>query len=209
MSLLITVTKDFDLMPRQPERWQCDNSQENCQSISEMGKVGWDIYVCRLLDRIVLKVFSAEDETSVLRTTEKQLCLPLRAGTIVLDDCAQMSDPTKAEVKSFRKPGFQEFLDKYGIYAVRRRPVNGLILNGDRGSESGMTTSCVYSDGYFISDKKHNFYYRFRKASWALERRVRFDESGNVLEAGYILYTLSRSLKRLEESFVEHGILPQ
>lgn len=208
MSLLITITKDFELIPHQPERWQRDGSQEDCQSIFEIGRVGWDICVCRLLDRIILKVFSAEDETSVLRTTEKELYLPLRAGTIVLDDCAQMSDPTKAEVKSFRRPKFQNFLDKYGIFAVRYRDPNSLVLYGDRGSEYGLTTPCVYSDGYFMTDKEDNTYYNFRHASWVLERRVRFDESGGVLDAGMILYTRLKSLKRLETSFAEHGILP-
>jgi len=153
----------------------------------------------------------------VLDFEQVSTVLPLRPGTIVLNDSPELvlqhmlhHNP---RVASFRTPEFQAFLDKYGIYALRRTDLNSRTLYAtDKlmekdGVKIRQMTTCIYTDGSLIIHGETGDA-DISDSTWVLERRVDFDESGKVLNAGYILFTQVRSLKRLEESFAKNKIRP-
>lgn len=207
MSLLITVTKDLFFAPTDGKVWMRYGVPEWCRDLVQFDPDGdymkWELSI----DPEEKCIFCGLVKSgNALPETERRL--PLRPGTIVLDDPTAGGDNSfyVPQVKSFRTVAFQNFLSEYGIYAMRRCNLKEKILYEAR-SKDGTQTTCVYSDGEVRYDPDDGIYYGFT-GSWFLERRVRFDESGDVMCAGYILYTQLRDIKTLEKSFAEHGILP-
>ena len=216
MSLKITVTgdrrdpKSFILKPENESIWARESSSDAeyklIQLPDEEGMLGrtWSV----ILNTEQQSILCYVDECGYA-IQESIRTLPLRPGTIVLDDpevggCNSFYVPT---VKSFRTPAFQEFLDKYGIYGmIRSKPSDVLIFDAHLRDENVYTTY-VHSDGEVVHDIDDLETWSC-DGSWSLERRARFDESGHLVCDGYVLRTRLRSIRALEKSFAEHGILP-
>lgn len=208
MSLLITVTKDLFFAPTDSKVWMRYGVPEWCRDLVQLGPdddyMRWELSI-DLEEKCIF--CGLVKSGNALPETERRL--PLRPGTIVLDDPTAGGDNPfyVPQVKSFRTVAFQNFLDRYGIYAMRRCNLSGIVLYDVNLTDANARTSCVYCDGGYYYDSDEKMYCGFT-GGWVLERRVRFDESGNVMCAGYVLYTMLRDTKTLEKSFAEHGILP-
>lgn len=222
MRLLITVTNDLVFAPTDDKIWErCDEGNRcrelllNTDKLDTDAALRWGLSID--MEHQCIECVLEEDNGVYFETVSNHE-LPLRPGTIVLDDpnawpfgpCGEFeSIYYLPRVKAFRTPAFQNFMDKYGIYAMHRCNPRNKIIYDMHQTDIDAYTSNIYSDGEVFYDQDEGMYYGFTNASWILERRVRFDEVGNVACTGYVLYTFVRSIKRLEASFAQHGILPE
>lgn len=199
--------------------WQCwiNGSGITCKS-----NAGWRKITFRLdfAGKITVRI-SADGEPEKLI---KKSVPPISEGYLFLPRLSSRDKDVR--YPHVRTVQFQEFLDKYGVTAVRRENPNGLRFNEEnyRDGTSHAVYTSFYTDGvlservndatFFTPDPgtlshDNGEFYEERAvsvtgASWLIRRS---EESYYGRSASYtcVLYTL-KDVMDLEESFLKNGV---